>query len=103
MVRGNTCRPTDRGLLYKPGDLILKHSDVLIEVESRHNGKLRSEAGGQVRYMAKYFYYYGGLADEIRGAVIPMDKPKVFNYTRYEPLGVVAANAPWNSSLLLTA
>jgi acyl-CoA reductase-like NAD-dependent aldehyde dehydrogenase len=95
---------TDRGLLlHKLGDLILKHADVLTEVESRDNGKLRSEVGGQVRYMAKYFYYYGGLADKIQGAVIPMDKPKVFNYTRYEPLGVVATITPWNSSLLLTA
>jgi aldehyde dehydrogenase (NAD+) len=95
---------TDRGLLlHKLGALIEKHADVLTEVESRDNGKLRSEVGGQVRYMAKYFYYYGGLADKIQGAVIPMDKPKVFNYTRYEPLGVVATITPWNSSLLLTA
>jgi (Z)-2-((N-methylformamido)methylene)-5-hydroxybutyrolactone dehydrogenase len=95
---------TDRGLLlHKLGSLIEKHADVLTEVESRDNGKLRSEVGGQVRYMAKYFYYYGGLADKIQGAVIPMDKPKVFNYTRYEPLGVVATITPWNSSLLLTA
>src|SRR5690606_14003998 len=28
---------------------------------------------------------------------------QVFNYTRQEPLGVVAALTPWNSPLLLTA
>ena len=33
---------------------------------------------------------YGGLADKIEGAVIPTDKPDVFNFTRYEPLGVMA-------------
>ena len=53
--------------------------------------------------MAQWFYYYGGLADKIEGAVIPIDKPDTFNYTRYEPLGVVAAIMPWNSPLLLTA
>jgi aldehyde dehydrogenase (NAD+) len=57
----------------------------------------------QVRYMAKYFYYYGGLADKIQGHVVPMDRPKVFNYIRYEPMGVVVSITPWNSSLSLTA
>jgi (Z)-2-((N-methylformamido)methylene)-5-hydroxybutyrolactone dehydrogenase len=96
--------PTDRGmLLHKLGALIDAKADLLADVESRDNGKLKSEVSGQVRYTAKYFYYYGGLADKIQGAVIPMDKPKVFNYTRYEPVGVVATITPWNSSLLLTA
>ncbi len=95
---------SDRGrLLYKLGELIESHADALTEAESRDNGKLRSEVGGQVRYVAKYFFYYAGLADKIHGLVVPMDKPKVFNYVRYEPMGVVATITPWNSSLLLTA
>ena len=95
---------SDRGmLLHKLGSLIDARADQLAEVESRDNGKLKSEVSGQVRYTAKYFYYYGGMADKIQGAVIPMDKPKVFNYTRYEPVGVVGTITPWNSSLLLTA
>ncbi|MEQ8901539.1 MAG: aldehyde dehydrogenase [Roseovarius sp.] len=95
---------SDRGmLLYKVGELIDANADKLAEVECRDNGKLKSEVMGQVRYVAKYFYYYGGLADKIQGAVIPNDKPKVFNYVKYEPMGVVASITPWNSSLLLTA
>jgi aldehyde dehydrogenase (NAD+) len=57
----------------------------------------------QTAYMAQWYYYYGGLADKIEGHVIPTDKPDMLNYTRYEPLGVVAAITPWNSPLLLTA
>ena len=53
--------------------------------------------------MAQWYHYFGGLADKIEGAVIPIDKPDMFNFTRYEPLGVVAAIMPWNSPLLLTA
>lgn len=95
---------TDRGmLLHKLGDLIEKHVEELSDAESRDNGKLKSEVMGQVRYTAKYFYYYGGLADKIQDAVIPIDKPKVFNYIRYEPVGVIGTITPWNSSLLLTA
>ena len=95
---------SDRGmLLHKVGELIEANADKLAEVECRDNGKLKSEVMGQVRYVAKYFFYYGGLADKIQGAVVPNDKPKVFNYVKYEPMGVVASITPWNSSLLLTA
>jgi aldehyde dehydrogenase (NAD+) len=100
----STMSATERGmLLLKLAALIEKNLDLLTEVEARDNGKLRSEVRGQVGYVAKYFYYYAGLADKIQGAVIPIDKPRVFNYTRYEPVGVVATITPWNSSLLLTA
>ena len=69
----------------------------------RDNGKLYAEMSAQTAYMAQWYHYYGGLADKIEGAVIPTDKPDMFNYTRHEPLGVVAAIMPWNSPLLLTA
>jgi acyl-CoA reductase-like NAD-dependent aldehyde dehydrogenase len=45
---------TDRGmLLYKLGTLIDANADLLADVESRDNGKLKSEVTGQVRYTAK--------------------------------------------------
>ena len=69
----------------------------------RDNGKLFAEMSAQCAYMAQWYHYYGGLADKVEGAVLPTDKPDTFNFTRYEPLGVVAAIVPWNSPLLLTA
>jgi (Z)-2-((N-methylformamido)methylene)-5-hydroxybutyrolactone dehydrogenase len=51
----------------------------------------------------QWFYYFGGLADKLEGTVIPLDKKGFFNFTRREPLGVVAAITPWNSPLLLAA
>jgi aldehyde dehydrogenase (NAD+) len=94
---------SDRGmLLHRLGALIERDAQLLADVERRDNGKLAADVLGQMRYMAKYFYYYGGMADKIQGVVVPMDKPKVFNYVRYEPMGVVVAITPWNSSLSLT-
>jgi aldehyde dehydrogenase (NAD+) len=58
---------------------------------------------GQLNYIPQWFYYFGGLADKVEGRVIPIDKPGVFNFTREEPVGVVAAITPWNSPLLLAA
>jgi aldehyde dehydrogenase (NAD+) len=57
----------------------------------------------QLRYLPQWFRYFGGLADKVEGRVIPIDKPGVFNFTREEPFGVVAAITPWNSPLLLAA
>ncbi|MBI3916148.1 MAG: aldehyde dehydrogenase [Betaproteobacteria bacterium] len=95
---------TRRGaLLRRLGDLIGEKSKALAEIEVRDNGKLYAEMGAQTAYMAQWYYYYGGLADKIEGHVIPSDKPDTFNYTRHEPLGVVAAIIPWNSPLLLLA
>jgi (Z)-2-((N-methylformamido)methylene)-5-hydroxybutyrolactone dehydrogenase len=90
-------------LLRRLGDLIAEKSKLLAEVEVRDNGKLYAEMSAQTAYMAQWYYYYGGLADKIEGAVIPTDKADIFNYTRYEPLGVVAVIVPWNSPLLLLA
>ncbi len=90
-------------LLRRLGDLVAERSRALAEIEVRDNGKLYAEMSAQTAYMAQWYHYYGGLADKIEGAVLPSDKPHTFNYTRYEPIGVVAAIVPWNSPLLLTA
>ena len=95
---------TARGtLLRRLGDLVAQQADRLAEVETRDNGKLITEMRGQLRYIPQWFYYFGGLADKIEGRVIPIDKPGVFNFTREEPIGVVAAITPWNSPLMLAA
>ena len=90
-------------LLRKLGDAVAENAEHLASIEVRDNGKLIAEMGAQLKYVPQWYYYYGGLADKIEGSVIPIDKPGNFNYTRYEPLGVVGAIVPWNSPLLLTA
>ena len=95
---------TARGaLLRKLADLIAAEADRLAEIETRDNGKLITEMRTQLRYIPQWFNYFGGLADKIEGRVIPIDKPGMINFTREEPLGVVAAITPWNSPLMLAA
>ena len=95
---------SQRGMLvHKLGDLIARDAKKLAEMEVQDNGKLIAEMQGQVNYVPQWYYYFGGLADKIEGAVIPLDKKGYFNFTRHEPLGVVAAITAWNSPLLLLA
>src|SRR5580704_4629409 len=94
--------PSARGqLLIKVADLIERHAERLARIETRDNGKLLAEMSVQLRYIPQWFRYFGGLADKIEGAVLPIDKPSMFTFTRREPIGVVAAIVPWNSPLLL--
>jgi aldehyde dehydrogenase (NAD+) len=88
-------------LLVKVADLIERHAERLARIETRDNGKLLAEMSVQLRYIPQWFRYFGGLADKIEGAVLPIDKPSMFTFTRREPIGVVAAIVPWNSPLLL--
>lgn len=100
----STFTASQRGaLLRKLGDLIKDAAPELAKTEVRDNGKLLSEMAAQTGYLPEWFYYYGGLADKIEGAVIPTDKPQMLNYTRREPIGVVGMILPWNSPLMLLA
>ena len=96
--------PTARGkLLVKLAEIIEREAVRLGEIEVRDNGKLIAEMGAQTKYLAEWYRYFGGLADKIEGSVIPSDKPGIFNFTRYEPLGVIGMITAWNSPLLLLA
>lgn len=98
-----TMHPSDRGLLlHRLGELIAANAERLAELEVRDNGKLKVEMLGQMKYLPRWFQYYGGLADKIEGRMPPTDKKGMLHYVSYEPIGVVGAITPWNSPLLLT-
>lgn len=90
-------------LMRRLADLIDANADRIAEIESRDNGKLLREMSGQVKSLSSWYHYFAGLADKVRGASIPTEKPNYFVYTTHEPVGVVAAIIPWNSPLLLLA
>lgn len=95
---------TQRGkLLYRLAELIEDNAERIGRVETTDSGKLLAETAGQTRYVADYYRYYGGLADKIEGAVLPIDKPDMHVFTRREPIGVVVAIVPWNAQMFLTA
>ena len=96
--------PTERGkLLVRLAEIIEREAARLGALEVRDNGKLLAEMSAQTRYLAEWYRYYGGLADKVEGAVLPSDRPGMFNFTKYDPLGVVAMITPWNSPLMLLA
>jgi acyl-CoA reductase-like NAD-dependent aldehyde dehydrogenase len=97
-----TMTQTARGkVLRRIAGLVEKHGEHLARIEVKDNGKLISEMTAQLKYLPEWYYFFGGLADKITGAVIPVDKPDHFTYTLKEPIGVCGMIIPWNSPLLL--
>lgn len=95
---------TQRGkMLRRLADLIAEHATELGDLETTDSGKLAKETRAQTGYVADYYLYYAGLADKIQGDVIPIDKPDMHVFTTREPIGVVAAVAPWNAQMFLSA
>lgn len=95
---------TVRGkLLFRLAELIEEKAADLGRLETTDSGKLLAETQSQTAYVADYYRYFGGLADKIEGAVLPIDKPGMHVFTRREPIGVVAAVVPWNAQMFLTA
>jgi (Z)-2-((N-methylformamido)methylene)-5-hydroxybutyrolactone dehydrogenase len=92
----------ERGqLLRRLAEEIERSADQLALDETRDNGKLLREMGGQIRSLPAWYEYYAGLADKIEGRVVDTGRPDYFGFVTREPVGVVAAVVPWNSPLLL--
>src|ERR1700733_6393844 len=105
-----TMTPSDRSkIIWRIGELILKHRDELAELESLDNGKPMTIAkAADVPLAADIFQYMAGWCTKIEGKTIPLSvlyTPGV-QYPSYpgpEPIGVVGQIIPWNFPLLMAA
>lgn len=90
---------SERGrIMYEIGRQIRNHAPALAELEALSSGRPIRDAGGEPARMAEMFEYYAGWCDKITGDVIPVPSAHL-NYTRHEPIGVVAQITPWNAPL----
>jgi acyl-CoA reductase-like NAD-dependent aldehyde dehydrogenase len=63
---------------------------------------IRTQARGEAAMAADVFRYFGGVASEQKGEVLPLGE-SMLSYSVREPLGVVAAIVPWNAPVLLAS
>jgi acyl-CoA reductase-like NAD-dependent aldehyde dehydrogenase len=96
--------PAARGkLLLKIADELERHGEDLARIIAHETGNaLRTQARPEAAQAAETFRFYGGLASELKGDVLPLGDD-VLSYTRREPLGVVGAIVPWNAPVTLCA
>ena len=90
---------SERGrIMFEIGRQIRAHAAPLSELECISTGRPIRDTGGEPGRMAEMFEYYAGWCDKITGDVIPVPSTHL-NYTRHEPIGVVAQITPWNAPL----
>src|SRR5215208_3723151 len=91
----------ERGrLLVALAEVIEAREERFSSLESMDNGRPRRETAAQASIISKWFRYFGGMADKIQGATIPVEGPYL-NYTRRVPVGVCGAITPWNHPALI--
>ncbi len=88
-------------LMNRLADLLDADAERMARLETTDNGKVIRETSNQMRFAARIYRFYAGYADKLYGEVIPLDNPKIFDYTAREPLGVVALITAWNSPIVL--
>ena len=66
----------------------------------RHRQRAADPGRPESQTLVNLFRYFGGVAGEFKGTVLPAGDDQL-QYTRREPLGVVAGILPWNSPLMI--
>jgi acyl-CoA reductase-like NAD-dependent aldehyde dehydrogenase len=96
--------PRERGrlMLQIAADIEQQAEDLATLLATETGNAIRPQARPEVKNAAEIFRYFGGVASELKGAVIPLGDD-LLSYSRREPIGVVGAIIPWNSPLLLGA
>jgi phenylacetaldehyde dehydrogenase len=106
--RWSGLRPADRErILLRFADLVEAKGEELAQLETWNQGKSIAiaravDVGASVEYMR----YVAGLATKVTGLTLDLSIPIVpgvryHAYTRAEPVGVVAAIAPWNFPMMI--
>ena len=109
VAAARTAFPTWRNLHFKDRQLALlriadalgEHAEELAVLTATDTGNaLRPQARPESQTLVNLFRYFGGVAGEFKGTVLPSGNDQL-QYSRREPLGVVAAILPWNSPLMI--
>jgi acyl-CoA reductase-like NAD-dependent aldehyde dehydrogenase len=86
-----------RGRVISTAALLMEqHKDELVRLMTREEGKALKDALGEVQKSINILEFMAGEGRRMGGETLPSELPKNFAYTLKQPLGVVAAIAPWN-------
>jgi aldehyde dehydrogenase (NAD+) len=94
----------ERGrLLIKLADRIEADADRLTRLEAQNTGHpVRDCMALDLPRTVLCFRYFGGMADKLEGAIVPVDSG-FLNYVAREPIGVVGQIVPWNFPMMFVS
>lgn len=90
------------GYLHKVADILEERLEEFAKWEAMDTGKPISETRTiDIPLSVRAFRFHADAIKSITGKVIDVPGQPIFDYTTYEPLGVVGSIAPWNFPLHL--
>jgi acyl-CoA reductase-like NAD-dependent aldehyde dehydrogenase len=93
-----------RGRVVAAAALLMEQQkDELARLMTREEGKTLKDALGEVQKSVNILEFMAGEGRRMGGQTLPSELPKNFAYTLKQPLGVVAAIAPWNFPVSIPA
>ena len=96
--------PKDRAAaMYGLAAAIERHAEEFAELESLDVGKPLGAARAEIAGSADKYRFYAGVGRSMGAVAAGEYKPGITSLLRREPIGVVAALAPWNYPMALTA
>ena len=88
-------------LLSELGRRLTEHHEEVARLLAAETGNtIRTQSRGETSGAAGVLTYFGGVAVEQKGEVLPFGSD-LFSYSTREPIGVVGSIIPWNSPLQL--
>jgi acyl-CoA reductase-like NAD-dependent aldehyde dehydrogenase len=93
---------SERGaMLTELGRRLSEHHEEVARLLAAETGNtIRTQSRGETSGAASVLTYFGGVAVEQKGEVLPFGAD-LFSYSTREPIGVVGSIIPWNSPLQL--
>src|SRR5256884_7281062 len=81
-------------ILYRVGELLLRHKEELARTMTQEMGKVLKETRGDVQEGIDMAYYMGGEGRRLFGYSIPVELPNKSGIAMRDPIGVVACITP---------
>jgi acyl-CoA reductase-like NAD-dependent aldehyde dehydrogenase len=92
-----------QGIFLRAADILERRQDEVVSLLARETGASFGFGMFQMHFVPGLFRQAAALAYSPIGEILPSDMPGAFAMGVRRPVGVVAAIAPWNAALILSA
>ncbi len=91
-----TPAPRRAEILFRLGEILIRHKDRFAADMTREMGKVLKETGGDVQEAIDCTYYTAGEGRRLHGFTTPAEMPDKFAMCVRQPVGICGLITPWN-------
>src|SRR5687768_14549440 len=88
--------PRRAEILFRLGEILIRHKDEFARDMTREMGKVLKETGGDVQEAIDCTYYTAGEGRRLHGFTTPAEMPDKFAMCVRQPVGLCGLITPWN-------